>query len=111
MRHELVHLGAALGGQCDNYLHEIAVQAATTPENLVFATGVIVVIVLGGVTVMRGQAMLVLGVLFSATVGAASILLLKAATDLSGGTVFSISMVMVFLSVMLFGYVVTKLGM
>ncbi|MFO0903217.1 MAG: hypothetical protein U0939_09470 [Pirellulales bacterium] len=43
-RHELTHLGAALRGQGDTFLHEIAVQAATTPENLVFATGVIVVI-------------------------------------------------------------------
>ena len=44
-RHELTHLGAALRGQGDNILHEIAGQAATTPENLViFTTGSIVVI-------------------------------------------------------------------
>lgn len=44
-RHELVHLGAALRGQGDTFLHEIAVQAATTPEGLVaFSTGLVVVI-------------------------------------------------------------------
>lgn len=43
-RHELTHLGAALRGQGDTFLHEIAVQAATTPENLVFGVGSIVVI-------------------------------------------------------------------
>ncbi len=43
-RHELTHLGAALRGQSDNVFHEIAVQAATTPENLVFGVGSIVVI-------------------------------------------------------------------
>ncbi|RCS49492.1 RHS repeat-associated core domain-containing protein [Bremerella cremea] len=40
-RHELLHLGAALRGQGDNYIHEIAVQAATTPENLVLAGSLI----------------------------------------------------------------------
>ncbi|UUO09081.1 hypothetical protein M4951_12375 [Blastopirellula sp. J2-11] len=34
-RHELLHLGASLNGQGDEYLHEFAVQAASTPENLV----------------------------------------------------------------------------
>jgi hypothetical protein len=44
-RHELTHLGAALRGQDDRILHEVAVQAATTPENLVTLTaGSIVVI-------------------------------------------------------------------
>ncbi len=43
-RHELTHLGAALRGQGDNFLHEIAVQAATTPENLVIGVGSLVVI-------------------------------------------------------------------
>ena len=43
-RHELTHIGAALKGQGDTFLHEIAVQAATTPENLVFGVGSIVVI-------------------------------------------------------------------
>jgi|GEM_PF-1429711 len=33
-RHELTHLGAALRGQTDTFLHEVAVQAATTPEQL-----------------------------------------------------------------------------
>ena len=33
-RHEMVHLGAALRGQGDEFLHEIGVQWATTPENL-----------------------------------------------------------------------------
>ena len=33
-QHELVHLGAALRGQGDTFLHEIGVQWATTPENL-----------------------------------------------------------------------------
>lgn len=35
-RHELIHIGAALRGQADTILHEIAVQAVTTPENLIF---------------------------------------------------------------------------
>lgn len=43
-RHELTHIGAALRGQGDTFLHEIAVQAATTPENLAFGVGSIVVI-------------------------------------------------------------------
>jgi hypothetical protein len=46
-RHELIHLGAALRGQRDTFLHEIVVQAATTPENLVIAGGVIVIIIGG----------------------------------------------------------------
>lgn len=36
-RHEMVHLGAALNGQQNTILHEIAVQFATTPENLIGA--------------------------------------------------------------------------
>ncbi len=44
-RHELVHLGAALRGQGDTTLHEVAVQLATTPENLVaFVGGVFIVV-------------------------------------------------------------------
>jgi len=42
-RHELVHLGAALKGQGDTWLHEIAVQAATTPEGLAISAGLVVV--------------------------------------------------------------------
>jgi hypothetical protein len=37
-----LHLGAALRGQTDTLLHEIAVQAASTPENLVIG-GVVLV--------------------------------------------------------------------
>jgi RHS repeat-associated protein len=33
-RHELLHLGAALRGQSNSILHELAVVAAATPENL-----------------------------------------------------------------------------
>jgi hypothetical protein len=43
-RHELTHLGAALRGQEENFFHEIAVQAATTPENLALMGGIIAVI-------------------------------------------------------------------
>ena len=39
--HELVHLGAALNGQTDTILHEIGVQYATTPENLVIGGGIL----------------------------------------------------------------------
>jgi len=46
-RHELTHLGAALRGQRDTLLHEIAVQAATTPENLIIAGGAVGVIIGG----------------------------------------------------------------
>ena len=45
--HELTHIGAALNGQGDTVLHEIAVQLATTPENLV-ALNVGFVVVIGG---------------------------------------------------------------
>ena len=41
-RHELVHLGAALKGQRDTFLHEVAVQAATTPEGLAISAGMVV---------------------------------------------------------------------
>lgn len=43
-RHELAHLGAALRGQDGTFLHEIAIHTATSPENLVFGVGSIVVI-------------------------------------------------------------------
>jgi hypothetical protein len=43
-RHELTHLGAALRGQQDTFLHEITVQLATTPENLAIGGGVIVIV-------------------------------------------------------------------
>ena len=44
-KHELVHLGAAINGQSNRVLHEVAVQLATTPENLVVVTtGVVVAI-------------------------------------------------------------------
>ena len=46
-RHELTHIGAALRGQGDTWRHEIAVQLATTPENLVAVT-VGFVVVIGG---------------------------------------------------------------
>jgi len=39
--HELVHLGAALRGQTDTWLHEIGVQYATTPENLLIGGGIL----------------------------------------------------------------------
>jgi hypothetical protein len=44
-RHELLHIGAALRGQKNTIRHEIAVQLATTPENLVvISIGLAVVI-------------------------------------------------------------------
>ena len=44
-RHELLHIGAALRGQKNTIRHEIAVQLATTPENLVLISiGLAVVI-------------------------------------------------------------------
>ena len=44
-KHELVHLGAAINGQSNRVWHEVAVQLATTPENLVaVTTGVVVAI-------------------------------------------------------------------
>ncbi len=49
-RHELTHLGAALKGQGDTVLHEIGVQIATTPEQLIIAGAILASgVVAGGV--------------------------------------------------------------
>lgn len=60
---------------------------------------------------MRGQALLVWGVLLAAAMETGCVLLLNSVTDLSGGLVFALSLAAAFFSFLLFVFIVTKSGM